>query len=301
MAKTGIILGVAIAAAVVLIGGGIYWSQQPPRPFVFDIAFYNLGRLNQPWPEMKDLINGVETPVAGTSDGDPYVTATGGIGKELTADVLPQIAVQYRYACGWKAVKIQSIDLPRDDQVQSAKVEGRNTPLHVALSEEGAVATLYIDDRGQPAHTLSVGGATATIAAGSSTSVDLAADMRCAAGRTVTLDGESLGDLPSDPPRGTTTTHFLLDASGKRCYVYRQVSYVDENDPAIIGPDASPQVFHFAGANLYALPDGTIDFFLTEPPANIVVPENQMMPGMPYIQTSLAETPCAGAGKRKAR
>jgi hypothetical protein len=300
MAKTGIILGVAIVAAVVLIGGGIWVSQQPPRPFVFDIAFYNLGRLNQPRPELKVLINGVETPVAGTRDGDPFVTATGGIGKELNAGVLPQIAVQYRYACGWKAVKIQSIDLPRDDQVELAKEEGYNTPLCIAVSEDGAVATLYIDDRGQPAHTLSVGGAMATIAANSSTSVDLAADMRCAAGRTAAL-GKSLSDLPNDPPRSTTTTHFLFDASGKRCYIYRQVSYVEENDPAVIGPDASPQVFHFAGANLYALPDGTIDFFLTEPPAKIVVPENQMMLGMAYIQTSLVETPCAGAGKRKAR
>lgn len=305
MAKSGIIvIAAAIVAAVVLIGGSLYWSNRP-RQFVFDIEFYNTGRIGQPAPEMKVLIDGHETPLAGTRDGDPYVTATGGTGTELNDDVLPAIQVQYRYACGWKAVKIEAIDLPRDDQVRLAKQEGRNTPLHVALSEDGAAVTLYVDDRGEGAHMLGIGGATAAIAAGSSTSVDLAADMRCAAGRAVTLDGKSIGTLPGDPPRGGTTTHFLFDASGKRCYVYRQVAYVGKND-IDMDPDRTPEVFHFAGAALYALPDGRIDFFLEEPPQQIMVPENATMPGMAYIQSSLLETPCSypaakSAAKRKPR
>lgn len=305
MAKSGIIvLGLAVVASGALIGGGIYWLNKP-RQFVFDIEFYNIGRIGQPAPEMKVLIDGAETPVAGTRDGDPYVTAAGGTGTELTGDVLPRIQVQYRDACGWAAVKIGAIDLPRDDQIQSAKAEGRNTPLRVELVEDGVRATFYVDDRGQGAHTLAIGGATAAIAAGSSTSVELPADRRCAAGSTVTLDGKSLGALPAKPPGpDSTTTRYFVDASGKRCYTYRQVGYVDEIQPDLSPP--VPEVFDFAGAVLYALPNETVDFFLKDPPEKIFVPSDQMIPGTTYLQTSLVETPCfhppaKAAAKRKTR
>ncbi|HEY3917664.1 MAG TPA: hypothetical protein VGL83_07710 [Stellaceae bacterium] len=300
MASRGIIVVGAASALVVMIAGAMIYTFDQPRRFVFEVELDNMTRLSGPLPETKVLVNGVETPLGHSSEvPEPVITAQGGLAKEYSPDVLPQIEVQYRYACGWKAVQV-SLQQPRDDEIKDAQSQGRNIRMQAQLKEDGWV-TLFTDNRGQPAHRIELGGIAHDIAKDSGDRASLLQDKRCAEGSAVKLDGRVIGALPSGPAgRSATTSRFLFDPSGKRCYTYRQVGYVAENDLAMMsdnGPE--PEVIDLPAGYLHALPDEEVEYFLSPPPDKILVPENQLFPGTPYTQASVLETPCAGKGKAR--
>jgi hypothetical protein len=308
MAKQGIILGAVIVASVAAIGGGLYWSSQQPHRFVFDVALYDLDRIGRPAPEMKVFVNGAETPLGHVSGiEDPIVTAEGGLAKEFSADVLPAIQVQYRGACGWKAVKVV-LEEPGDDELKRALSRGRHISTRAELKEDGWIR-LYTDNRGQPAHRIELGGIAEDIAKDSSKTIGLVQDKRCAAGSEVKLDGKDIGALPDRTGHGDEIPGFVFDTSGKRCYSYRETSYVDDKFPDLLGTHErpTPKIVDLDPGYFHALPGDEVDYFLADAPETIVVPQSMTFPGASYMKSSLVETPCPGPiarpspARRKAR
>jgi hypothetical protein len=305
MAKQGIILGAVIAAGVAAVGGGLYWSSQQPHRFVFNVELYNIDRTGILWPETKVLVNGAEAPLHQSPEADAAtLTAQGGLAKEYSDEVLPRIEVQYHYACGWKPVHLE-METIRDDDIKDAVSRGRNIPLRIDVKEDGWL-DLHTDNRGQPAHRVELGGIVADLDKDSSKSLHLLQDTRCAAGSEVQLDGRSIGKLPNTPaPSDGANPDFLFDTSGKRCYTYRETSYVDDKFPDISGTHVTPRVVDLAPGYFHALPNGRIDYFLHEAPETIVVPQNMAFPGAAFVRTSLVETTCSAPSpapsKRKAR
>ena len=119
---------------------------------------------------------------------------------------------------------------------------GRSTPIVAEARErrdaqrgdcsDDQTDAIWFDDRGGPAHVLTVGSnTTRTIAAGSFSKVEVRAPA-CAADGRVTVDGRTIGALPAffgmDFQKGrldASPRSFVVDPTGTRCYQFDEFFY----------------------------------------------------------------------------
>lgn len=298
MPKNVVIIGAVVLVAAA-VGGGFYWSTQQPRQFVFAAELDNEARFGYPRAPMRVLINGAEARVAYASDtADPTVRAEGGMAKAYSSDVLPEIKVQYRTPCGWKPAKVEIAD-PSESDLHAAGY-GAPIRLHVTVTEDGWLS-FYADNRGQTARAIELGGLVHEIGNDTSSIFSLPQDTRCPEGAQVKIAGQAIGALPQGPAgQSKTTSRFLIDTTGRRCYLYQEAAYQDANAlPMMQTAAPPPRIIDIGPAYLNALPDAPLDYFLADLPDKVLVPEYQPLLGS-VVKSSLTETPCPDLKKKDA-
>jgi len=143
----------------------------------------------------------------------------GGTSKEIQGR---DIEVKIPWDCGW--VKT-SFDLAEhtDDEMNRARAEHRAVPAIIGLNFRPPpfdMVTIFLDNRGGPAQTVSIGELKVEVPAGVAKSVELPYSGSCEAAKDVRLNGEVVA--PANTPRGKAPTFgrrtLLIDVAGSHCY-----------------------------------------------------------------------------------
>lgn len=181
------------------------------------------------------------------------------------------------------------VGFPQDD---GAPMPPKGEPLRGHLLERkregmmtctGETYRLWVDNRGGPAHTLTVGaGVPLPISANAATRIELPTPP-CAAAAGVALDGVNIGalqllDADTAHWKRNAGSDVVVDPDGARCYVAARIEY------GTAGND-DPVSSRWQRERLHALPF-VLDYFLEESPDSI------QTPGGPGSRTEVTEVPC---------
>ena len=118
--------------------------------------------------------------------------------------------------CGWTTV--QSVEL------SSGFGSGDVLSEETTVLPGAIVPRLIVDNRGEPAHHLTVGTLELTTPAGGT--MDVPVPGVCVKAVDVSLDGKSFGTLEKWPSASQPyTVNYIVDPSGKHCYLVEELNY----------------------------------------------------------------------------
>lgn len=176
----------------------------------------------------------------------------------------PSFRARVQTPCGWREA---DLDVRRAPDGSGTTV---NLTLYAGPRTENA--GLWVDNRRRPEARLRVNGEERVIAADQATHFQLTYEL-CPAAREVSLDGKVVGMLPEKVPEpkgggldynNPLDVHyfFLLDTSGKGCYVYTEYCYAKKGSSEVC---SGPQTRTYRGNHLHPIPR-EINFFFEAAP-----------------------------------
>jgi hypothetical protein len=204
-------------------------------------------------------------------DGRPFATFAGEQEREFELpgraageprDMLPVITAEVPYVCGWRHADVR-VSEPRREEIEAARREKRPVPAFVEVSfspPSFADAVFYVDNRGGPAGTLSLGALDRPVAAGLAQRISLPFWPGCEQARQLRLNGELLLTLPA--ANWDKSHSFLLDPTGKRCYHEESRTY---GEPFY----RPPYIQKLAPQRVQELPED-VDYFLEPLPGSVM-------------------------------